>query len=82
MVMVFPCRSYLLDFSELVASGEEGSDADDTAKCGDGVEDVISGMVEPGSVMCKLSPGFVRNVNKEMGREENVYICFQNVRDF
>ena len=38
------CLSYLLDFSELVASGEEGSDADDddTAKCGDGVEDVIA----------------------------------------
>ena len=38
---ILPCLSYLLDFSELVASGEEGSDVDNTAKCGDGVEDVI-----------------------------------------
>ena len=38
---ILPCLSYLLDFSELVASGEDGSDVDDTAKCGDGVEDVI-----------------------------------------
>ena len=41
------CRSYLRDFSELVASGEDGSEAeaaDDRAKCGDGVEELIAAL--------------------------------------
>ena len=68
---ILPCLSYLLDFSELVASGEEGSETDDTAKCGEGVEDVIPKFRKVFYVFpfALLFPGSIRNVNIDVGRE-------------
>ena len=77
---VLPCLSYLLDFSEFVASGEEGSETDDTAKCGEGVEDVIPKITDLGRdssskvrkvfyvfPFALLFPGSMRNVNIDVG---------------
>ena len=54
-----------------MASGEEGSETDDTAKCGEGVEDVIPKFRKVFYVFpfALLFPGSIRNVNIDVGRE-------------